>query len=169
MWKRLKQWLGRTQQLTPPEFRLIDFTKPTATHWAGFDGGNNYDACFTIKCARPLHFKDYILVRLQSGRIGRYRVFSALPDFSRVADWKVRAVAVGYWEPDRTMAHNPSRPAPKTQGLLCAPTGGIRPPVSQSPALPRGFTKPTSDFWKVFARDEACHRRTSTVRAGGNL
>jgi hypothetical protein len=148
----------------PKPFRSIDFTRTTKEHWAGYDNGDAYDTQFTIRGAK-IAFGDYMLVRMQSGRIARYRVFSVRRDYTGRADWVVRATAIGYVP----MVEQAMPPVSKIKGLLGDGSGGIRSNASQPAHLPNGFTKPTSEFWKILVRDEVSRDRTNSMRTTGNL
>lgn len=109
---------------------------------------------------------DYILVRLRSGRIGRYRVFSCIWNFAHPGTCQIRAVAIGYWTPPACSVKLPNRPI---KGLLGDGTRWVRSDKGELAHLPRGFTKPASEFWKILARHEACNRHTSRIDATGNM
>src|SRR5271168_726060 len=150
----------------PPVLRrVIDFTHPREDHWASFDGGNNFDARFTIR--GNVAFGDQILVAMQSGRIGCYRLFSVRSDFTGKANWKAQGMAVAYWTEAESIQRVVKPALPKVKGLLGNGSGWIRSDSGQLAHLPSGFTKPASEFWKVLCRDEACNRRSNSMRANG--
>lgn len=158
MWKLLKA-LWSPQR--PMRLRCtIDFTKPRSDHWVSFDGGTNFDAHFTIRGQVTLG--DQILVRMQSGRIGCYRLFSVRPDFMGLANWKAQGIGVNYrddlWPP-----------TPKIKGLLTDGTRWVRSSSGELAHLPSGFTKPASEFWSILVRDEARRGRSNSMRTTGNL
>jgi hypothetical protein len=161
MWQFLRTWLN------PPKpvmlSCVLDFTKPTNERWARFEGGDNFDAHFTVRgfVAKG----DEILVRMCSGRVGRYCLFSVLRDFSSRSDWKVRGCATGYQGMPRT--YTPFRRPIK--GLLGPAPRSLQPNPSQPLALSCGFTDPASEFWKILARNEACCARADKLRATGDL
>jgi len=147
--------------------RQVDFTEPTLTHWANFEHGSNYNAHFAIR--GDVAKGDEILVRMQSGRVARYCLYSAIRDFHGVADWKVVGCICGYESPRQIVLEHDKAPAPKIKGLLGDGSGSLRSSPSKPPDLPSGFTEPTSEFWKVLARDEACRARADRLRTAGNL
>jgi hypothetical protein len=141
---------------------MIDFTKSRKDHWAGFDGGDNHDAMFSI--VGHVQIGDELLIRMQSGRIGRYRVFSRFFDPTGVVDWHIRATAIGYLSEERCLA-----PMVKVQGLLGDGSGRLRSDSSQSTPLSSGFIEPSGDFWKVLCRDEARRGWTDSMRTTGDM
>lgn len=131
----------------------IDFTRPTKDHWARYENGGNFDALFSIR--GYVAKNDDILVPMQSGRIGRYRLFSVIRDFMGAADWKARGVACGYQEPIPTVRPD-TEPRPVViKGLLGDGTRWVRSDKGELAHLPSGFTKPSSEFWKILTRHEA--------------
>lgn len=167
MWWRLKH-LWKPAEPIRIICKQIDFTEPTSNHWASYDYGDNYDARFTIRGA--VQRGDEILVVLRSGNIGRYRLFSVLPDFTGIGDSKVRATGIGYYKkaPVRSVSI-PLLPAPKIKALLTDGSGGPRSCNGQLFDLQSGSLVPTSDQWKILVRNEACRARTSEMRATSNL
>jgi len=158
-WQKLKAFLLPPETLTI--YRLLDFTKPALNHWIRFDGGDNNNAMFTAR--GEVHFGDYILVRCRSGRVGRYRCFSVRPDFTGEADYKIQAVAIGYWSAPTAYPPKPIK------GLLGDGTRWVRSDKGELAHLPSGFTKPASEFWKILARNEACNRHSSRIDSTGNM
>jgi len=146
---------------------VYDFTKPEKNHWIAFEGGDNYAAKFRI--TGDVKAYDDVLVRLKSGRIGRYRLFSVLRDFSGASDWTALGMAIGYWSEPQQEASMAAKPDPKIKGLLGDGSGGLRSDPGESSALSSGFTLPSSEFWKVLERNEACHRRAGSMRSGSDL
>lgn len=165
MWKSLsqitevmKQWLLQHQRLEifPPTVTR-DFTKPTADHWISFEGGDVDNAIFRIR--GDVAPGDYLLTRMCSGRIGRYRVYSRVPMLSRRGFWRVKAMAVGYWDAPASETRSLVRPI---KGLLGDGTRWIRSNSGELAHLPRGFTKPDSEFWKIYHRNEINGRGTNS-------
>lgn len=113
-----------------------------------------------------VRYGDYILVRLRSGRVGRYRVFSVHPDFSGKGHAKILAAAIGYWQEPTRVAPKPVKPI---KGLLGDGTRWVRSDTGELAHLPSGFTKSASEFWKILARNEACYRHTSRIDAAGDM
>ena len=146
----------------------VDFTRPTTGHWASFEGGDNFDARFSI-CGRVAK-GDEILVRLCSGSIGRFCLFSVLPNFKGgEATTLARGILVARLRPIKRVVPKLCLPAPKIAGLLGDGTGGLRSHPSELVDLSSGFTEPASSFWKVLARNEARSARASQLRAAGYL
>lgn len=166
MWRKLLWWRQRKSNPLPVHC-TISFINPSKERWAGFDGGDNNDARFTVR--GNVKIDDEILIRMQSGRIGRYRLFSVLRDWMGVGDWKVKAVAVGYQTTPRVIEGVEQNPAPKIKGLLGDGTRWVRSSSGELAHLPSGFTKPSSEFWEILCRDEACHRRAGSMRSASNL
>lgn len=144
-------------------WRVIDFTHPIVEHWAQFDGGGVYDAMFTIR--GQVHRGDQILVRLKSGRIGRFSLFSCQRDFFGLGDYRVRGCIVGYHDRPRAAETGPTT----IKGLLTDGGRSLRPGLGESPNISSGFTKPASEFWKILARNEAGHARASSIRTASHL
>lgn len=169
MWRFLLTRLGlrgKSHQ-TFPIYRLIDFTRPSKEHWAKFEGGDNYDAMFLVRGC--IQRRDEILVRLRSGRVGRYQVFSCVPDFSGIGDCRIRCIAMGYWDVEKPMAIRLPKVPTQIKGLLGDGTRWLRSSSSEPSDISFGLADKTGEFWKVQCRAEACSRRTSSVCAGGNL
>lgn len=167
IWKALKESLGRGTPPTPVvSRRIVDFTRSTKDHWIKFEGGDNYNAMFNIRGACKMG--DDILVCMSSGRIGRYRIFSLLPDFTGVGDYRARAVGVCYW-PKASVDPRPSAtPVVKIKGLLGDGTRWVRSDKGELAHLPSGFTKPASEFWKVFHGGTPGSRSTNPDGTTGN-
>jgi hypothetical protein len=136
--------------------RVIDLTEPTEDHWGIFEGGDNFDARFTMH--GDVAKGDEILVRMQSGRIARYCAFSCIHNFCGPGEWKVRACICGY-----------EKEPVQIKGLLTAGSTSVRSGPSQPSTLSSGFTEPASGFWKILARDEACRAGADRLRTAGNL
>ena len=182
MWKKLKL-LKNLLTLRPTSLisiKTIDFTRPSREYWDSFDYGENYDARFTIKTRGYICVGDEILIRLRSGRIGRYALFSVQRDFTGQADYKVHAMAIGYEStPIRVKAINVTSrpvvrpilalPAPKIKALLGEGSRGIRSSDSRLPDISDGTIIPASELWKVHARNEACGSRTNPLRATDHM
>lgn len=154
MWRFL--WKLTRKKPQPKVFRSINFVEATKDHRAVFVGGNCYDARFDIR--GQIAYGDEILVRMRSGRIGRYRVFSVQKDFSGNSDWLVRATGVGYQETSKQIPQLP-----------CHNARWVRSDTGELAHLPSGFTKPASEFWKILVRDQASRDRTNSMRTTGNL
>lgn len=165
MLKLLKAWSWPPR---PPVLRrTLDFTRPRDDHWASYDGGDNYDAYFTIRGA--VAHGDTIVVAMQSGRAGCYKLFSVRPDFMGEGDWKAQGIRTGYWSEVPLVPKLDTTSHPKIKGLLGDGTRWIRSNSGELAHLPSGFTKPASDFWKVLCRDEARRGWADSIRATGNL
>jgi hypothetical protein len=178
MWKSMKlwtqllfwPWVPRTEPIVIR--KTLDFINPSVWHWAGFDYGDNYEAHFTIRgmVARG----DYILVRLRSGRIGRYQLYSVLPDFTGTADYKAIGAAVGYHSYEVSNSLNGIK---KPALLLLAknPTPfdniprGPRPYSGELSNLSSGAIVPASDVWKLQVRNEARGTWAGSMRAASDL
>lgn len=132
-----------------------------------FDGGDNYDARFIIR--GYVAKGDEILVRMQSGRLCRYQLFSVLPDFSGKANWKARGIAIEYWHTRETTQHRVEPVLVPKPSLAPAPAPSVRPDRGQLATLQSGFTLPTSEFWKVRARNEASSARANSIRPASYL
>jgi hypothetical protein len=146
---------------------LVDFSDPRPNHWANYNGGTNFEAHFTIRGQVALG--DEILVGMSSGRVGRYRLYSVRPDFVDGADWKAQGMAIGYWGGMPTTTRPRPIAEPEIKGLLGDGSRWVRSDKGELAHLPSGFTKPTSDFWKILCRDEACHQGTDRMRATSDL
>lgn len=149
------------------QYRTVDFSQPSPSKWAKFEGGDNFDACFRIN--GDVRKGDEILVPMASGRIGRYCLFSVLPDFRSGATWMVRSCAIGYEDRQTLVIRHDSVPTPTIKGLLGDGTGRSRPDFSQSLVISSGFTQPTSEFWKILVRDEARRSRSNSMRTANHL
>jgi hypothetical protein len=155
MWRLLKGLWG--PKPAPHPTKLHNFTQPTRDRWASFEGGDNFDARFSIRgCA--VARGDQIFVRMRSGLVARFSLFSVLRDFTGQADWRVRGCILGYWKN--------GTPSKRQTSLV---VGRIQPDPSKLAYLQIGFTKPTSEFWKILARNEACSLGTNRLRAGSHL
>lgn len=106
---------------------------------------------------------DFILVRMASGRIGRYRLYSVLSRFDGTGIHRTLAVAVGYYAP---VVKTPPRPI---KGLLGDGSRWVRSDRGELAHLPRGFTKPTSEFWAILERGKTNSTGTSRIDAEGNM
>lgn len=146
---------------------IIDFREPRLDHWASFEGGDNFDARFSIR--GRVAKGDEIIVRMRSGRSCSYQLFSVRPDFTRDADWVVRGCVVGWFQQGRLVPEAKRNAGPSAQRLLGSGSGGIQSYPSELAPLSDGFTYPTSEFWKIRARNEACSARANQLRATGNL
>lgn len=166
MWQLLKRLLWPPEPISLLR-RVIDFTTPRKNHWLNFEGGDNFDARFAIRgqVARG----DEVLVRMQSGRIGCYSLFSVIRDFTGVADWKARGAAIGYT--DRMVLHQRTAPCakPEVTRLLSDGTWRVQSDSSKLADLQSGFTQPTSEFWKIRARNEARRDWTDSLRPTSHL
>lgn len=147
--------------------RLIDFTDPFPNHWADFEGGDNFNARFSIR--GNVAKGDEIIVRLRSGKHGYYSLYSVLRDFTGVADWKASGCLVDVQDPHTSIISPNPIPAPKIKGLLCSENGRVQPDAGKLAPLQSGFTDSTSDFWKILCRDEARSSRTDRIRSAGYL
>lgn len=166
MWRFLRRFL------TPPSTqvylsRVLDFTRPNPEYWLDFVGGDNFDAHFLIR--GDVAQGDDVLVRMQSGRIGRYTLFSVRSTFMAQAHWKARGIFICYQKTIPTLAVLSAFPEHQIKGLLGPGLGRIRPDPSKFIDLPLGFTLPSSEFWKILARNEVCCGRTGLLRTTSNL
>jgi hypothetical protein len=168
MWRSLLIALGVIRPWKPRPYRSINFIRTLKNHWAKFDGGDNYDARFIVR-GEKVAYGDTLLVRMQSGRIGRYRVFSVQHDYTGRADWQVHATGLGYMWEAPPVPQPLLLPAPKIAGLLTDGSRWVRSNTGELAHLPRGFTKPASEFWKIFTRDEANCNRPDSMRTTSNL
>lgn len=161
IWKRIKQLLWPRSTVPVVLWRIHDFTYPDKNHWAGFDLGDTYVSYFTLRTNGVVKVGDEILVNMRSGRVGRYHIYSVRRDFTGGADYKVTAAAYGYVPKTVEVA----MPAPrKTPLLLTDGSGGSKPYSGELSDIPSSIALPTSEFWKVHARDEANHRRPNPMR-----
>lgn len=144
----------------------LDFVEPTPERWAEFIGGDNLAARFQIK--GNVKLGDDILVRLESGRIGRYHVYSCRPDFCQPSLSNVLAAGICYKE-----TYEPVVVEPDVSNTLWDPAypkfvdcgvRGLQPSNGGVPDLSSGFTRGSSKFWEVLTRNEAVGRRTSASR-----
>lgn len=147
--------------------QIIDFRYPRIGHWARFDGGDNFDARFTVRGKIALH--DDIIVRMQSGRSGRYRVFSRQCLSASLDKWRIGTIAIGYWEDICTKPKPVTTPATSIKGLLGDGPGWVRSDKGELAHIPSSLAKSSGDFWKILCRDEACHQRTGSRSAASNL
>lgn len=160
-------WPFSPKRSKPTVVRLVNFTRPRPDHWASFEGGDNFDAQFLVRGG--VSKGDEIFVLMESGRVGCYQLFSVIRDFTGKADWRVRGCAVGYFKdgkPVQDEVEAPSLPVPR---LASDKAWGVRSYASELAPLPVGFTEPTSEFWKIRARNEARSARASQLRATGDL
>lgn len=144
--------------------RELDFVEPTPEKWAEFVGGDNLAARFRVK--GNVKLGDDILVQLESGRIGRYHIYSCRPEFHQPWFFNVLAAGICYKE-----TYEPVVAKPDTGDTLWDPaypkfvdcgTGGLQPSDGRVPDLSSGFTRGSSEFWKVLARDEAVSHRANS-------
>lgn len=166
MWRWLQQFL--TLQPKPTfRSRVLDFTHPDETRWLDFVGGDNLDAHFVIR--GYVRKGDDVLARLCSGRIGRYTLFSVRPNFEAPGVWIARGILVSYYNPVAQPPRLAKPTSPQIKGLLGPGTGGIRSDPRQLTHLPLRFTEPSSEFWKILARNEARRGWANSLRSAGNL
>src|SRR5580765_8024761 len=168
----MRTWRFLRMMLWPPKpptcvRKMINFTRPRKGHWADFKGGTNFDAQFII-CGNVAK-GDEIFVSMQSGRIGCYSLFSVLQNFSGVGEWKARGCLVRLYENARPLSCFDPQPRRRIAGLLGDGSGRVQPDSGKLAPLSSGFTEPTSEFWKIFVRDEACRNRADSLRTAGNL
>lgn len=166
MWRLLKEWIFPPKPISLLT-RVIDFTQPRKDHWLRYQGGDHFDSHFSIR--GHVIRGDEVLIRMQSGRVGCYSLFSVIRDFSGQADWLARGAAVGYADKVEQKPPMAALPRPQITRLLGDGTWRVQPDSSKLAALSSGFTLPTSEFWKVFARNEACGHRANSLRTTGNL
>lgn len=162
MWRFLRR-LFPPSPTAPTIYRVVDFTKPIEGHWAAYEGGDNFDARFIV-CGKVCR-NDEILIRLKSGRIGRYHLFSVLPDFSGVANWRVRACILGYYGE----ATSPRSKVVKIKGLLADGSRWLQPHTSEPIALPSSSLESTSEQGDLLTWDEAYGEWADSLRSGNNL
>lgn len=160
MWRFLQSLFQRKSAPVITYHRTIDYTKPHRNHWLDYRGGDPYGASFDVR--GPVARGNDVLVRMRSGRIGRFTVYSVRKDFTGMADWKATGAFICY-EPAPATEHRPIK------GLLGDGTGSVRSDKSKPALLSSGFTEPSSEFWEVLCRDEARHSWADPVRATGRL
>jgi hypothetical protein len=167
MWRLLKSLLIPPKPIPLGPTRVIDFSTPRRGHWIKFEGGDNFDAQFVV-CGSVTKGDD-VLVLMQSGRIGRYTLFSVLRDFRGGAEWRVRGVAIGYWPLDLLRQKSvPSTPR-AIKGLLGDGSRRVQPNLGQSSPLPDGFTKSSSEFWAVLGCNETHCAGANSCRTTSNM
>lgn len=150
----------------------------------GYDYGGARNAHFTGQSSSVPVVGDMFLIRMHSGKAGEYRVFWVRPYASNNL-WAARCWFVGYRKNYVIQARSSlvvdgirpsvvakeSAPSEKQTTIVMANPpkltypmpGGVQPGRSGVVDLSDGFTLPTSEFWKILARDEAARNRTSSA------
>lgn len=161
MWWRtlfLRRFSKPTPKTTLSPSSIHDFTQQTPAHWAGFDGGDNFAARFTIKA--PVKTGDDILVKLRSGRIGKYHLYSVRSTFDEHGGiFKCLGCAIQYKEKHDLALAETKIAAPTNKAVR-----GPRPSNDGVSDVSSGVVVRPCEYWKVLARIEATNRGSDSMR-----